>query len=156
MLSENEALRFGRNVLLPEIGVDGQERLRASIVRLGGLGAVGSATALYLAAAGIGGLDVEDDGPVEPADLAGTLFTAADVGTPRVVAATRALAAFDSGLKINAAAGPARPVASLGAIGDALALAGGPDALLAGALLATETVKAILGIGEPMKREASP
>lgn len=171
-LTEAEADRFGRNVLLAEIGLGGQEVLRGAVVRLASLDAAGSAAALYLAAAGVGGLVLEDTRPVAPADLAGTLYRAVDVGTPRAEAARRALAALDPGLGLDM--GP--PATALlvdarlrddGVAGCALAVdraeasvraagAPGPQALLAGSLAALETVKLLLGLGAPVRAEALP
>ncbi len=100
-LTDAEALRFGRNVLLPEIGLGGQETLRGAAVRIDDLGAVGSAAALYLAAAGVGALALCDTRAVTAADLAGTLYRAADVGTARARAARGALCSFDPGLLLS-------------------------------------------------------
>jgi molybdopterin/thiamine biosynthesis adenylyltransferase len=167
-LSDSEALRFGRNVLLPEIGLGGQETLRSAQVRVTELGAVGSAAALYLGAAGIGGLVLGDDRPVEAEDLAGTLYRAADVGTPRAEAARRALAALDPDLVLVTAQKPEAAVVeahdlaedrcTLSVSGSTVTAAGGPgpQALLAGALAAAEVVKVILGLGAPVRAEVLP
>ena len=169
-LSDDEALRFGRTVLLPEIGLIGQEMLRGSTVRVTPLGAVGSAASLYLAAAGIGGLSLDDPAPVEPADLAGTLYRACDVGTPRGAAARRALAALDPGLDAAATpVGVAVLVEARDHVGDRCRLAvdvsrrvvavqggPGPGALLAGAAAAAETVKLLLRLGAPLRVEDLP
>lgn len=170
-LSDAEALRFGRNVLLPEIGLGGQETLRAATVRIDGLGAVGSAAALYLAAAGIGRLVLADDGAVGAADLSGSLYRADDVGTPRLRATRLALVALDPDLLLPDGPGPWRSEdprivardltedrCALDVRGATVTAEGGPgpQALLAGAIAATEVVKAILGIGAPLHAEELP
>lgn len=59
-LSADELQRYARHVVLPRVGVDGQERLRASSALIIGLGGLGSPAALYLAAAGVGRLGLLD------------------------------------------------------------------------------------------------
>lgn len=69
MLTASELSRYARQVVLPEIGVAGQERLRAARVLLVGAGGLGSPTALYLAAAGIGTIGIVDSDAVELSNL---------------------------------------------------------------------------------------
>jgi sulfur-carrier protein adenylyltransferase/sulfurtransferase len=68
-LSEAELRRFGRHLILPEFGIDGQRRLKAGSVLLIGLGGLGSPTALYLAAAGVGRIGLVDADVVEETNL---------------------------------------------------------------------------------------
>jgi tRNA A37 threonylcarbamoyladenosine dehydratase len=165
-LTDDEALRLGRNVLLHEIGLGGQETLRGACVQVTELGAVGSAASLYLVAAGIVALRLDDQRPVAAADLAGTLYRAADVGRPRLEAARDALAALDPAVAVGAA--PAEIVieardqvedgCTLDVKGRTVAASGGPgpQALLAGALAAAEAVKALLGLGAPIRAAGLP
>jgi molybdopterin/thiamine biosynthesis adenylyltransferase len=53
-LSHEEIRRYSRHLIMPEVGIEGQKRLKAASVLLIGTGGLGSPTALYLAAAGIG------------------------------------------------------------------------------------------------------
>ena len=69
MLSDQEFLRYNRQIMLPQIGESGQQSLSGAQVLLVGAGGLGSAAALYLAGAGIGNLVIADDDTVDSSNL---------------------------------------------------------------------------------------
>jgi len=68
-LSREEILRYSRHLLIPEIGLDGQRKLKASSVLVIGTGGLGSPAALYLAAAGVGRIGLVDYDQVDSSNL---------------------------------------------------------------------------------------
>ncbi|MDR3248828.1 MAG: ThiF family adenylyltransferase, partial [Treponema sp.] len=84
-LSNEEIGRYSRHLLLPEIGVEGQKRLKASKVLLVGTGGLGAPLALYLAAAGVGTLGIVDFDVVEESNLQRqVIHSTRDIGRPKV------------------------------------------------------------------------
>ena len=65
LLSDEQLLRYSRQIMLPDIDIDGQQRLLNSRVLIVGLGGLGSPVSLYLAAAGVGELWLVDDDLVD-------------------------------------------------------------------------------------------
>ena len=68
-LSRDEMLRYGRHLILPEVGVEGQRRLKGASVLIVGAGGLGSPLALYLAAAGVGRIGIADFDVVDASNL---------------------------------------------------------------------------------------
>ena len=68
-LNDQQLLRYSRQILLPQVGIEGQQRLLASSVLLIGLGGLGSPVAMYLVACGIGRLLIADHDEVELSNL---------------------------------------------------------------------------------------
>ncbi|MDF2630096.1 MAG: molybdopterin biosynthesis protein [Symbiobacteriaceae bacterium] len=94
-LSDQDVIRFSRHIILPEVGGRGQKRLKEASVLVAGLGASGSAAALYLAAAGVGGLTLWDPGVVTPQDLQGAIaHDWSRIGLPRARSAAVPLRAI--------------------------------------------------------------
>lgn len=94
--------RHSRQVVLPEVGVAGQELLRDSSALVVGVGGLGSAAALYLAAAGLGRLVIADRDRVEASNLQRQiLYTEADLGRRKLDAAAARLRAQDSALVVE-------------------------------------------------------
>jgi sulfur-carrier protein adenylyltransferase/sulfurtransferase len=87
-LTRDQMRRYSRHLLLPEVGVTGQRRLRASKVLLIGAGGLGSPAALYLAAAGVGEIGLVDFDRIEASNLQRqVMYGTKDVGRPKLEAA---------------------------------------------------------------------
>jgi adenylyltransferase/sulfurtransferase len=94
--SEEEILRYSRNVILAEVGWTGQQRLRSGRVLVVGAGGIGSATLLYLAAAGVGHLGIADGDEVELSNLQRQiLHRVEDLGRRKVESARDAITALN-------------------------------------------------------------
>ncbi|MEA2152161.1 MAG: sulfur-carrier protein adenylyltransferase/sulfurtransferase, partial [Solirubrobacteraceae bacterium] len=84
-LTPEQRERYSRHLLIPEIGVDGQQKLLDAKVLLLGAGGLGSPTALYRAAAGVGTLGIVDDDVVDLSNLQRqVIHTTGRVGVPKV------------------------------------------------------------------------
>ncbi|MEL6179955.1 MAG: ThiF family adenylyltransferase, partial [Myxococcota bacterium] len=101
-LSTEDRLRYSRHLLIPEVGEEGQLKLKESKVLLMGAGGLGSPAAYYLAAAGIGTLGIIDSDVVDRSNLQRQiLHTDARVGVPKVESARETLLALNPTLTIN-------------------------------------------------------
>jgi molybdopterin/thiamine biosynthesis adenylyltransferase len=90
--SDEEVLRYSKNAMLPEVGWEGQQRLRAARVAVVGLGGIGSPALLYLAAAGVGHIGVIDGDAVEVSNLQRQiLHRVTDLGRRKVESAWEAV-----------------------------------------------------------------
>ncbi|MHB1224494.1 MAG: molybdopterin-synthase adenylyltransferase MoeB [Gemmatimonadaceae bacterium] len=88
LLDNDELLRYSRHLILPEVGVDGQRRLKAARVLLVGAGGLGSPLALYLAAAGVGTLGLVDFDVVDVTNLQRqVLHGTSDIGRSKLASA---------------------------------------------------------------------
>lgn len=84
-LSANEVLRYSRHLILDEVGIEGQQRIKKARVLLIGAGGLGSPSALYLAAAGVGTLGLVDFDVVEASNLhRQVIHRTRDVGRPKL------------------------------------------------------------------------
>jgi len=91
-LTPEQRQRYSRHLLLPEVGADGQQKLLDAKVLLLGAGGLGSPTALYLAAAGVGTIGIVDDDVVDVSNLQRqVIHTTSGVGELKVDSAERAI-----------------------------------------------------------------
>ena len=96
MLTDQELLRYSRQILLQQVDIDGQLKLKHSRVLIVGLGGLGSPVALYLAAAGVGELHVADFDHVDVTNLQRQIIhDTASVGQSKVDSAMARLAAIN-------------------------------------------------------------
>ena len=101
-LGDDQLLRYNRQIMLPEIGVEGQERLWGSRVLIVGLGGLGSPIAMYLAASGVGHLVLVDHDAVDLSNLQRQIVHTTDsVGEPKVLSAARTLAALNPEVRVD-------------------------------------------------------
>ena len=95
--------RYNRQMMLPEIGEEGQRKIRAAKVLLVGVGGLGSPIATYLTGAGIGRIGIIDDDVVDITNLhRQVLYTEEEAGLPKVECAKRRLRALNSEVEIDA------------------------------------------------------
>lgn len=95
--------RYNRQIILPELGEEGQRRLQRAKVLIIGVGGLGSPIALYLTGAGVGTLGLVDDDFVSISNLQRqVLYSEAEIGLPKVIQAKIRLEALNSNVKINA------------------------------------------------------
>src|SRR6202045_3533384 len=102
-LSNEEILRYSRHLIMPEVGMEGQLKLKNAKVLLIGTGGLGAPLGLYLAAAGIGRLGLVDFDVVDFTNLQRQVtFGTSDVGKPKSEAARERLSNLNPNIQIDA------------------------------------------------------
>src|SRR5271169_5932259 len=100
-LSKEEIQRYSRHLIMPEVGMEGQLKLKRARVLMIGTGGLGAPLGLYLAAAGVGHLGLVDFDVVDSSNLQRQVtFTTADVGKPKSEAAKARLSALNPAIEI--------------------------------------------------------
>jgi adenylyltransferase/sulfurtransferase len=100
-LQDDEYARYSRHLLLPEVGLEGQQRIRAAKVLIVGTGGLGAPIALYLAAAGVGTLGVLDFDEVEASNLQRQIIhTTKDIDRPKVASARDSIRALNPDVEV--------------------------------------------------------
>ena len=100
--SNNEIQRYSRHLIMPEVTLEGQKRLKAARVLCIGAGGLGSPLTLYLAAAGVGTIGVVEFDTVDLSNIQRQiLYSTSDVGRPKLEAAAERLRALNPEIQIN-------------------------------------------------------
>jgi molybdopterin-synthase adenylyltransferase len=106
MLSQEELVRYDRQILIPELGREGQERLKKAKVFIAGAGGLGSPVSIYLAVAGIGHIRIADHDVVDPSNLnRQILHWHSDIGRLKVDSAEEKLSKINPDMKIEIISG---------------------------------------------------
>jgi len=101
-MNDTELLHYSRQILLPEIGIEGQQRLLNAKVLIIGLGGLGSPAAMYLAAAGVGHLYISDFDKVELSNLQRQIIhDSNDIGKYKVDSARESLLALNPSITVT-------------------------------------------------------
>src|SRR3954454_13267228 len=101
-LTDKQRARYSRHLLIPEVGEAGQAKLLSSKVLLIGAGGLGSPTALYLAAAGVGRIGIVDDDVVDESNLQRQILHSTDrVGMPKTESAKKPLQALNPDVAVD-------------------------------------------------------
>ncbi|HXW17412.1 MAG TPA: molybdopterin-synthase adenylyltransferase MoeB [Candidatus Acidoferrales bacterium] len=101
-LSKEEILRYSRHLIMPELGMEGQLKLKRARVLLVGTGGLGAPLGLYLAAAGVGTIGVVDFDKIDFTNLQRQImFSSNDVGRPKIEAAAERLGALNPEIHIE-------------------------------------------------------
>lgn len=101
-MDDQHLLRYSRQILLPQFGIEAQERLLNSHVLIIGAGGLGSPAAMYLAAAGIGSISIVDDDEVDLSNLQRQiLHRFSDLGRPKVESARDTLVSINPDLQLT-------------------------------------------------------
>jgi adenylyltransferase/sulfurtransferase len=101
-LTREEMRRYGRHLIMPEVGLKGQQRLKSSKVLLIGAGGLGSPLALYLAAAGVGTIGIVDFDVVDASNLQRQIIhSTADVGRPKLASAAQRIQSINPNVKVR-------------------------------------------------------
>jgi adenylyltransferase/sulfurtransferase len=104
-MNDEQLLRYSRHILLPQIGIEGQERLLAARALVIGAGGLGSPVALYLAAAGVGSITLCDDEAVDLTNLQRQIVhRTQSIGTKKVDSARATLATINPEVRVAALA----------------------------------------------------
>ncbi|MFQ5632305.1 MAG: molybdopterin-synthase adenylyltransferase MoeB [bacterium] len=101
-LSNEEILRYNRHIILPEVALDGQKKLKAASILLIGAGGLGSPLAMYLAAAGIGRLGLVDFDVVDASNLQRqVIHKTANIGKSKLVSAKEFIAGVNPNVEVE-------------------------------------------------------
>ncbi len=102
-MNDDQLLRYSRHILLPELGIDGQEKFHRAHALVIGAGGLGSPVALYLASAGVGSLSICDGDTVDLTNLQRQIVhRSGAIGMPKAASAQRTLADINPEVRVHA------------------------------------------------------
>lgn len=102
-MNDNQLLRYSRQIMLPQIDIEGQQKLLAAHVLIVGAGGLGSPASIYLAAAGVGKLSIFDDDEVDLSNLQRQIaHYSADIGMDKVISTRQTLNRLNPDVDIRA------------------------------------------------------
>lgn len=102
-MNDDQLLRYSRHILLPEIGIEGQDLIQQSRILIIGAGGLGSPAALFLASSGVGSITICDGDTVDLTNLQRQIIhTTASIGMLKVESAERSIKAINPNVHVNA------------------------------------------------------
>ncbi|TAN68816.1 MAG: molybdopterin-synthase adenylyltransferase MoeB [Methylobacter sp.] len=102
-MNDNQLLRYSRQIMLPQIDIEGQQKLLAAKVLIVGAGGLGSPAAMYLAAAGVGNITIYDNDVVDLSNLQRQItHHTPDIGTDKVISTRQTLNQLNPEINIKA------------------------------------------------------
>ncbi|WP_340121250.1 molybdopterin-synthase adenylyltransferase MoeB [Methylobacter svalbardensis] len=102
-MNDNQLLRYSRQIMLPQIDIEGQQKLLAASILIVGAGGLGSPAAIYLAAAGIGTLTIYDNDVVDLSNLQRQIaHHTPDIGIDKVISTRQTLNKLNPDVKVRA------------------------------------------------------
>ncbi len=103
MMTNEQVMRYGRHLIMPEVGVKGQEKINAAKVLMIGAGGLGSPSALYLAASGVGQMTIIDPDVVDLSNLQRqVIHDTSSVGVPKVESAKKRINEINPNVQVTA------------------------------------------------------
>jgi molybdopterin-synthase adenylyltransferase len=102
-MNDNQLLRYSRQIMLPQVDIEGQQKLLAAKALIIGAGGLGSPASIYLAAAGVGNITIYDNDVVDLSNLQRQItHHTADIGTDKVISTRQTLNQLNPEIKIKA------------------------------------------------------
>jgi molybdopterin/thiamine biosynthesis adenylyltransferase len=102
-MNDNQLLRYSRQIMLPQIDIEGQQKLLAAKVLIVGAGGLGSPAAIYLAAAGVGNIVIYDNDIVDLSNLQRQIaHHTPDIGTDKVISTRQTLNQLNPDVQVRA------------------------------------------------------
>jgi molybdopterin/thiamine biosynthesis adenylyltransferase/rhodanese-related sulfurtransferase len=127
-LSKEEIRRYSRHLIMPEVGMDGQRKLKSASVVLIGAGGLGSPLAMYLAAAGVGRIGIVDFDVVDSSNLQRQVaYSTADIGKPKLEAAKERILGINPNVHVDTYGTPLTSENALGILKDYDVIIDGTD-----------------------------